>query len=82
MKHFYQIEDIFQEIEDRPIGTASLAQCHRAILKDGTKVAVKIQHPDVKKNSDVDIQTMMVCHEIHKIFFFNAKVIVCLFCKF
>lgn len=53
-----KIDDIFKDIESHPIGTASLAQCHRATLHDGTKVAVKIQHPNVKKNSHADIKTM------------------------
>lgn len=53
-----KIGDIFKEIDSKPIGTASLAQCHRAVLHDGTVVAVKIQHPKVKKNSHADIKTM------------------------
>jgi aarF domain-containing kinase len=55
------MKDIFKHIDEKPIGTASLAQCHRAILHDGTVVAVKIQHPSVKKHSYVDIKTMTVC---------------------
>ncbi len=33
---------IFKEIEAEPIGSASLAQVHRAVLLDGTKVAIKV----------------------------------------
>jgi aarF domain-containing kinase len=57
---FSKISDIFEHIENKPIGTASLAQCHKATLKDGTQVAVKIQHPTVKLNSYADIKTMTV----------------------
>ncbi len=53
-----KITDVFKQIDEKPIGTASLAQCHKAILNDGTVVAVKIQHPRVKKNSHTDIKTM------------------------
>ena len=56
------MKDIFKHIDEKPIGTASLAQCHRAILHDGTVVAVKIQHPSVKKNLNVDIQTISVLY--------------------
>jgi len=55
-----KIEDVFKHIDNKPIGTASLAQCHKAILNDGTVVAVKIQHPTVKNNSITDIKTMKV----------------------
>jgi predicted unusual protein kinase regulating ubiquinone biosynthesis (AarF/ABC1/UbiB family) len=33
---------IFKEIDPEPIGSASLAQVHKAELLDGTKVAVKV----------------------------------------
>jgi len=51
-------EDIFLSFEPEPLGTASLAQVHRARLKDGREVAMKIQHPQVKRRSNVDIATM------------------------
>jgi aarF domain-containing kinase len=63
--HFFKMSDIFKEIDNKPIGTASIAQCHRAVLHDGTVVAVKIQHPRVKANSYTDIKTMLVnCSQI------------------
>ncbi|KAJ8687845.1 hypothetical protein QAD02_023640 [Eretmocerus hayati] len=49
---------IFSSIEERPLGTASLAQVHEARLKNGNKVAVKVQHRSVKTNSYVDLKTM------------------------
>lgn len=42
------------------MGIASLAQVHRATLKNGKEVAVKVQHPYVKGNSVVDMKTMEV----------------------
>ena len=55
-----QVEDVFQDFSSEPVGTASLAQVHKAILKDGTEVAVKVQHPTVKAYSDVDMKTVDV----------------------
>lgn len=49
---------MFESIEPEPLGTASLAQVHKAILKDGTVVALKVQHPYVQGNSRVDMKTM------------------------
>jgi aarF domain-containing kinase len=53
-------EEIFDSFDPNPIGTASLAQVHHARLKDGTEVAVKVQHPYVRGNSTVDMKTMEV----------------------
>lgn len=50
--------EIFETIEPEPLGAASLAQVHKATLKDGTPVAVKVQHRAVKKNSYIDMKTM------------------------
>jgi ubiquinone biosynthesis protein len=36
------LEEIFSEIDPVPIGSASLAQVHKAKLLDGTKVAIKV----------------------------------------
>ncbi|KAF4518492.1 hypothetical protein B566_EDAN006497 [Ephemera danica] len=51
-------EEVFASIEPKPLGTASLAQVHRAVLKDGRTVAVKVQHAAVRGNSLVDMKTM------------------------
>jgi predicted unusual protein kinase regulating ubiquinone biosynthesis (AarF/ABC1/UbiB family) len=49
-------EDIFSEFDDSPIAAASLGQVHAAVLKDGRKVAVKIQYPDIEKIIETDIR--------------------------
>lgn len=50
-------EELFESIEERPVAAASLSQVHRAFLKDGTEVAVKVQRPDIKRiiEQDIDI---------------------------
>ncbi|XP_035824721.1 aarF domain-containing protein kinase 1 [Aplysia californica] len=53
-----QVDDLFLEFDPEPLGAASLAQVHKARLRDGRLVAVKIQHPKVKAHSHVDIRTM------------------------
>lgn len=40
-------EQVFAEFERQPLASASLGQVHRARLKDGTPVAVKVQYPGV-----------------------------------
>ncbi|XP_065343689.1 aarF domain-containing kinase 1 [Cloeon dipterum] len=51
-------EEIFKSIDPEPLGTASLAQVHKAVLHDGRTVAVKVQHASVRGNSIVDLKTM------------------------
>jgi len=43
-----------RSIEHEPLASASLAQVHRAMLQDGTKVAVKIQYPELRKEMASD----------------------------
>lgn len=49
------ISEIFAEFEEKPLGTASLAQVHKATLKSGEKVAVKVQHPSLELYIPLDI---------------------------
>lgn len=51
---------MFKKIDQTPLGTASLAQVHKAELHDGTVVAVKVQHPSVKTYSNIDMKSMEV----------------------
>ena len=42
------IEDVFDTIEPQAIAAASIAQVHRATLKTGQEVAIKIQRPGIE----------------------------------
>src|SRR3989344_4246767 len=60
-------EDVFSKIDPVPIATASLAQVHRAWLKDGTLVALKIQRPHIEKIIRADIEVMLfLAHWVEK----------------
>ncbi len=51
----------FNEIDqiiDDPVGSASLAQVHRATLKDGKKVVFKVQRPNLKELFIIDLGIM------------------------
>ncbi|KAL8153557.1 hypothetical protein V2J09_011317 [Rumex salicifolius] len=43
------IEDLFSNFVETPLATASIAQVHRATLKNGEEVVVKVQHEGVKR---------------------------------
>ncbi|WP_269609182.1 ABC1 kinase family protein [Prochlorococcus marinus] len=50
-----QINNIFTQIDKEPISAASLGQVHKAILKGGEKVAVKIQRPGLREQITLDL---------------------------
>ena len=50
--------DHFQSIEPRPFAAASIGQIHRAVLKDGTKVVVKIIKSDFEASFRRDVKRM------------------------
>jgi predicted unusual protein kinase regulating ubiquinone biosynthesis (AarF/ABC1/UbiB family) len=51
------INEVFLEFSHEAKASASLAQVYKAVLPDGTKVAVKVQRPDIEKLTDIDLAT-------------------------
>ena len=52
------IGEIFEHIDPTPLGSASLAQVHRATLLTGEDVAVKVQRPGVRETMAQDVSIM------------------------
>ncbi len=48
-------EQIFAHFEADAFAAASIGQVHKAVLKDGRKVAIKIQYPNVRETIDSDM---------------------------
>jgi predicted unusual protein kinase regulating ubiquinone biosynthesis (AarF/ABC1/UbiB family) len=49
---------VFEHLEEQPIASASIGQVHLARLTDGTKVAVKVQYPDIEEIVRRDLNTL------------------------
>ncbi len=49
---------IFSRFDEAPLASASLGQVHRAVLKDGTEVVVKVQHADIDEIVQMDLKTI------------------------
>lgn len=52
------IDECFFKFDKKPFASASIAQVHNAILKDGRHVIVKIQRPNIKEKMETDISIL------------------------
>lgn len=49
------IDTLFADFSDHPLASASIGQVHLATLLDGRKVAVKVQHPNIREAVESDL---------------------------
>jgi ubiquinone biosynthesis protein len=52
------IDEVFLSIDREPLAAASLAQVHRAELKDGTQVVLKIRRPGIRRIIEADLRLL------------------------
>jgi len=50
--------EVFRSIDPIPLGSASIAQAHLAMLPDGRRVVVKVQRPNIRETMERDIQLL------------------------
>jgi ubiquinone biosynthesis protein len=55
------LPEVFTEFDDVPIGSASIGQVHRARLRSGEEVVVKVQRPGVREKIEGDLRLL---HEL------------------
>jgi ubiquinone biosynthesis protein len=49
------IAELFLEFDDQPLASASIGQVHRAKLKSGEDVVIKVQHTGIERKVEVDL---------------------------
>jgi ubiquinone biosynthesis protein len=52
------VTELFTEFDPVAIASASIGQVHKARLHDGTQVVVKVQHADIEKTVNEDLEVM------------------------
>jgi predicted unusual protein kinase regulating ubiquinone biosynthesis (AarF/ABC1/UbiB family) len=63
------VDEVFDRFDRRPLASASLGQVHEAYLKDGVRVAVKVQHKDIDEICQLDLKTIRRIMRIVSFFF-------------
>ncbi len=53
-----RLSKAFEEFDPEPIAAASLGQVHRALLRTGRCVAVKVQRPNIRQEIAADIEAL------------------------
>lgn len=54
-----RISKAFESFESKPLAAASLGQAHRAVLRDGRDVVVKVQRPNVRESVRNDLDVLL-----------------------
>jgi len=52
------VDEIFASFDPVPLGSASIGQVHRAVLRGGETVAVKVQRPEAPRRVEGDLELM------------------------
>ena len=62
------LDEVFAQFDETPIAAASLAQVHRARLKTGEDVAVKVQYPGLAELVRIDMANLRLACRIYEAF--------------
>jgi predicted unusual protein kinase regulating ubiquinone biosynthesis (AarF/ABC1/UbiB family) len=52
------LDQLFMTFDEEPFAAASIGQVHRAVLKSGREVVVKVQYPGVDRSCDSDLKQL------------------------
>ncbi|MCH5167261.1 MAG: AarF/ABC1/UbiB kinase family protein [Erysipelotrichales bacterium] len=67
-----ELDNVFMYIDSEPVGSASISQVHKAVLKSGEVVAVKVKRKDITNKIEKDLKDIRNCvHRFGKFFKYN-----------
>ena len=58
------VEELFDEIDEKPLGTASIAQTHLARTKSGERVVIKVQRPGIETTMRGDLDLLYLAAKV------------------
>ncbi|MCY6372702.1 ABC1 kinase family protein [Clostridium ganghwense] len=68
------LNEVFKSFDKLPLASASMAQVHKAILKNGKEVIVKIQRPEIEEKMALDISILHKISKLTKAGFIDALI--------
>ncbi len=60
--------ELFQSIDPVPLASASIAQVHTAVTKEGLDVVLKVQRPDIETALGADLNLLYLASKLFEIF--------------
>lgn len=52
------VDELFREFDEVPLASASIGQVHRARLRNGQAVAIKVQHAGIEERVRIDLEIL------------------------
>lgn len=68
------LSDVFSEFDKEPLAAASIAQVHKAILRDGEKVVVKVRRPGIIETINEDLAVLFQLAELLQTYIPEARI--------
>jgi ubiquinone biosynthesis protein len=66
-----QLRRLFRSIQKKPLAAASMAQVHRARLRDGTRIVLKVLRPGIREITTTDMEILRALAEVAESHFSN-----------
>ncbi len=55
----HPLKDVFEQFTETSMAAASIGQVHRAVLRGGEEVVVKVQRPRIRETIEVDLEILL-----------------------